>query len=476
MARTAWRRLARCTVLLTCIAGCGTAVDGPLAGTMPEVDAVFAAYGDQTPGCALGVIRDGEFVYRRGYGMASLEHSVPITADTVFRTGSVSKQFTAMVILLLAEEGRLSLDDPVRRWVPELRDFGDRIAIRQLMHHTSGIRDYLTLMALAGYREADYYSADDLLAMLSRQRDLNFRPGAEYLYSNSGYFLLGEVVERATGQSLAAVAEERIFAPLGMSQSHLHDEHTRLVPNRANGYSPGDGGFDVSMTTLPIVGDGGLFTTVNESLAWDRNFYDNRLGAGSPELVRRWLQPGMLDSGEPLEYSAGIAVTTYRGQRLVSHGGAFVGFRADLLRFPEQRFGVTVLCNVSTANPSELGRRVADIYLADDLGPRPSPAATEEPAVAPQEFALSVAELRDFEGRYVSPELRVTYMLEIQDGELFWEIPLRRRDWLASEGPDRMRAQEWPVLFRFERDSAGRVSGFELDAGRVVDLWFERVR
>ncbi len=474
--RVSWYRLAPSAALLTCIASCAAPVDRPLSGAMPEVDAVFSAYTDQTPGCALGVIRDGEFVYRRGYGMANLEHGAPIDADTVFRLASVSKQFTAMVVLLLAEEGRLSLDDPVRRWISELRDFGDRISIRQLIHHTSGIRDYLTLMRLAGYRDADYYSAADLLAMLARQRDLNFRPGAEHLYSNSGYFLLGEIVERVTGQSLAAAAEERIFAPLGMSQTHFHDDHTRLVPRRASGYAPGDDGLDVSMTTLPIVGDGGVLTTVNDLLAWDRNFYQNRLGSGSPELITRWLQPGALDSGEPIEYSAGITDGTYRGRRLVSHGGSYVGFRANILRFPEQRFTAIVLCNVATANPSRLGRQVADAYLADELGPRSSDAGSEVAAPAPAEFALSVAELRELEGRYVSPELRSTYVLEIAEGELYWEIPLRLRYRLVSEGRDRMRGDGWPVLFRFERDSAGRVSGFELDAGRVVDLWFERVR
>ena len=470
-----WQHLAPSAALLACVTGCAAPVDQPLIGAMPEIDAVFASYGDQTPGCALGVIRDGEFIYRRGYGMANLEHSMPINADTVFRTGSVSKQFTAMIVLLLVEEGRLSLDDSVRRWIPELRDFGDQISVRQLLHHTSGIRDYLTLMALGGYRDADYFSVAELLARLARQRDLNFRPGAEHLYSNSGYFLLGEIVARVTGQSLAAVADERVFAPLGMSQTHFHDDYSRLVPNRASGYAPDDDGFNISMTTLPIVGDGGVFTTVNDLLAWDRNFYENRLGSGSPELITRWLRPGTLDSGEPIEYAAGITDGTYRGVRLVSHGGSYVGFRANILRFPEQRFTAIVLCNVATANPSQLGRRVADVYLADELGTR-GPDVAPEPAAPPQEFSLSVAELREFEGRYVSSELRSNYVLAIEDGELYWEIPLGLRYRLASEGRDRMRADEWPVLFRFERDSAGRVSGFELDAGRVVDLWFERVR
>lgn len=476
MVRATWGHLASSAVLLGFAVGCAAPEDGPPTRAMPEVDAVFAAYGEQTPGCALGVIRAGEFIYRRWYGLANLEHGVPINADTVFRTGSVSKQFTAMIVLLLAEEGRLSLDDAVSQWIPELRDFGDRVTLRQLIHHTSGIRDYLTLMRLAGYREADYYSAPDLLAMLARQRDLNFRPGAEFLYSNSGYFLLGEVVERATGKSLAAVADERLFAPLGMGETHFHDDHERLVQNRANGYAAADGGFTVSMTTLPIVGDGGVFTTVNDLLAWDRNFYDNRLGSASPELITRWLQPGTLDSGEPIAYSAGITDGKYRDLRLVSHSGGFVGFRADILRFPEQRFTAIVLCNVSTANPSALGRAVADVVLTDELGRRPSEPVTAQTAPDSPEFALSVAELREFEGRYVSSELRSSYVLEIDEGELYWEMPLRFRHRLASEGADRMRADEWPVLFRFERDSRGRVSGFELDAGRVVDLWFERVR
>lgn len=476
MVHATWWYVGPSVALLALAVGCAAPVDGPLTATIPEVDAVFAAYDDQTPGCALGVIRDGEFIYRRGYGLANLEHSVPISAETVFRIASVSKQFTAMIVLLLEQDGLLSLDDAVGRWIPQLRDFGDRVTLRQLVHHTSGVRDYLTLMALAGYREADYYAAPDLMAMLARQRDLNFRPGAEFLYSNSGYFLLGEVVQRATGKSLAGVAEERLFAPLGMGETHFHDDPERLVPNRASGYAAADDGFTISMTNLPIVGDGGVFTTVNDLLAWDRNYYDNHLGSGAPELITRWLQPGTLDSGEPIAYSAGITDSTYRGLQLVSHSGGFVGFRANILRFPEQRFTIIVLCNTSTANPSALGRSVADVLIADQLGRRPSEPVAAETALASPEFALSVAELREFEGRYVSSELRSSYVLEIEEGELYWEIPLRLRHRLASEGLDHMRADEWPVLFRFERDSGGRVSGFELDAGRVVGLWFERVR
>ena len=476
MAGPTWWCLLPSAALIAYMAGCANPADRPLSGGIPDVDEVFSEYGDQTPGCALGVIRDGEFVYRRGYGMANLEHGVPINPDSVFRVASVSKQFTAMVVLLLVEDGRLSLDDSVRQWIAELRAFGDRISIRQLIHHTSGIRDYLTLMELAGYRDADYFSAADLLGMLGRQHDLNFRPGAEHLYSNSGYFLLGEIIQRVTGKSLAAVAEERIFALLGMSHTHFHDDHSRLVLNRASGYVPGDSGFEISMTTLPIVGDGGLFTTVNDLLAWDRNFYENRLGSGSPELITRWLQPGTLDSAKPIEYAAGIIDRTYRGARLVSHGGGIAGFRANILRFPELRFTTVVLCNVASADPSKFGREVADFFLAEELGPRLLEVAPKQVTVATPEFALSVAELREFAGRYVSPELRVSYLLEIDEGELYWEIPLRLRYRLVSEGGDRMRSDEVPVHFHFERDSAGRVSGFELDAGRVVDLWFERVR
>lgn len=468
-------------LLCTLAAGCGSEEGRGILGGNGAVDAIFAEYsGPDSPGCALGVIEEGEFVYRRGYGLANLEHRIPNTPDSVFRVGSVSKQFVGMLVLLLEEEGLVSREDDIRRWVPEIPDFGFTITVDHLLHHTSGLRDYLVLMSLAGYRDEDYYTASELLAVLSRQRELNFAPGHEHLYSNTGYFLLGQIIERATDQTLDEAAQQRIFGPLGMIDSHFHDDATRVVPRRASGYAPApDGdGWIISMTTLPIVGDGAVFTTVNDLLAWDRNFYDNRLGAGDPELIERWLESGVLADGTDTGYGAGIAVSEYRGLREVSHGGSFVGFRAQMMRFPERRFGVVVLCNVSTAEPTRLARRVADVYLGDAMGP-PQPASdqpAERDGATEGEFLLPLADLRGFAGRFTSPELQVTYVLGVEDGRLVWQIPGRFRSVLLPDQEDRFRGEDFPsAVFRFARNSNGEVSGFLLDAGRVQNLWFERV-
>lgn len=474
-------RAAAGLLLLSLLTACGQQGAPPLlTGARPEVDAVFVDYDTPgSPGCSLGVIENGEFIYRKGYGLANLEYNIPLDADSVFRVGSVSKQFVAMLVLLLERDGELSLDDDVHQWIPELPDFGEEITVAHLLYHTSGLRDYLELMALAGYRDEDYYNADELLAVLSRQRELNFTPGDEHLYSNTGYFLLGQIIERITGKSLNDAAQERIFGPLGMTSTHFQDDASRIVPHRASGYAPAEGGgFVISMTTLPIVGDGGVFTTVNDLLAWDRNFYDNQLGGGQA-LIDRWLTPGRLNDGSSAGYSAGIVDYTYRGLRVVGHGGAFVGFRAEVMRFPEQRLGVITLCNVSTANPTRLSLRVAEVFLGDQMSPPEATVGDDESSAEndeqSEEFPLPVAELRDFEGRFVSPELQVTYVLSVGDGQLVWEIPHKQTSPLRPQGEDRFRAESWPVVFRFVRTSRGQVSGFLVDLGRVKNLWFERV-
>jgi len=345
-----------------------------------RVDKLFAAWErPDSPGCALSVIEDGQFVYQRGYGMANLEHDVPISSQTVFRIGSTSKQFTAMCVTLLAEQGRLSLDDDIRKYLPEIPEYERPVTIRHLVHHTSGLRDYLTLMELAGMRDQDFYTDEEVIEMLARQKELNFAPGDEYLYSNTGYYLLGVIVKRASGQSLRRFAEEHIFGPLGMTSTHFHDDHTEVVKQRAMGYSPKQGGgYRIDVTTLDMVGDGGLFTTVEDLFLWDQNFYHNRLGQGDTGLIRHMLTPGTLNDGEELDYAFGLMVSGYKGLKMVSHAGAFVGFRAEMIRFPEQKVSVICLASLSTINPERLARQVADVYLADQLEEQPETRFLEE--------------------------------------------------------------------------------------------------
>ena len=273
------------------------------AGAQPSpaaLDAVFAEWDrDDSPGCAAGALRNGEFVFRGAYGMANLDYGIPLTPDSIFRMASVSKQFTVAAVLVAEDQGLLSLEDPLRKHFPDLPDWADPVRIRHLVHHTSGIRDYLVVMSLRGFGDDAHYTDADVLAALRRLERLNFDPGTEYLYSNSGYWLLAELIPRVSGQTLRQFAGEHLFAPVGMTGSHFHDRRREIVPERATGYRPRPeaegGGFEEDMTTLEMVGDGGLYTSVNELRHWERMFLDP--AALGPDLLRRLTAPGRFNDG-----------------------------------------------------------------------------------------------------------------------------------------------------------------------------------
>ena len=420
-----------------------------------KVDAVFTAYDKPgSPGCALGVIRDGMLIHSRGYGLANLEHSVSITGTTVFDIGSTSKQFTATAILLLAHQGKLSLDDDIRKHIPELPAYGPSITIHHLLHHTSGLRDYLTLMALAGIDFDGVTGDDDALRLITRQKALNFTPGDERLYSNSGYFLLSVIVKRASGKSLREFAVENIFGPLGMTSTHFHDNHAEIVPQRATGYAPRrEGGFRIDMSGFEQTGDGAVYTTIEDLLLWDHNFYEPKVGG--QKLLEQLHTTGVLNNGEKLTYAAGLVVSQYRGLKMVSHGGAWAGYRADLLRFPEQKFSVICLCNVANSNPSRLARQVAEIHLSDQM--QAAAPATQSAAAAPGTVTLSEAELKGKTGLYhhaVSGDLmRIT----LRDAKLWLSVSGEPPEELHPLSPTRFRVADWPpsVELSFEPAAAG---------------------
>jgi CubicO group peptidase (beta-lactamase class C family) len=332
---------------------------------MRDVDALFAEWDrPDSPGGVVGVIGNGRFLYQRGYGCTNLAEGIPITPNTVFRVASVSKQFTAACIALLAEAGELSLDDEVGRYFPELPRWETAVNIRHLVHHTSGWPDYLELMAAAGKCDHDYYTGEEVLLMLSRHSEPSFLPGREHSYSNTNYFLLGELVRRVSGLSLRAFAEAHIFQPLGMHHSHFHDDHPEVVPQLAIGYGPQpSGGFAMSMTPLDIVGDGGLLTTIGDLLLWDQNFYNNRLGQRDPELVAQLVIGGLLDNGRSVPYAFGLEISSYQGEPVIRHSGSFVGYRAEMMRFPLQKLTIICLANLSTIETTMLAQHVADNYL-----------------------------------------------------------------------------------------------------------------
>ncbi len=365
------------------------------SGRAARVDAVFKDFDTQlSPGCAVAVYQGDRIVYQRAYGMANLDHDVPLSPRSVFHVASVSKQFTATAILLLAQAGTIDLDDDVRRHVPELPDLSHRITIRHLIHHTSGIRDQWALLGLAGWRYSrDLITDDDVLELLSRQRGLNFAPGERFLYSNSGYTLLAIIVSRASGQSFREFTTERIFKPLGMANTHFRDAFTEVVKHQAYGYAREGDTFRLSVTNFDTAGATSLLTTVEDLARWNFNF--EKPTVGDATLIARLTERGTLADKTSIDYASGLSHGVYRGQPTVGHGGADAGYRADFVRFPAQRFGVACACNLASANPGELSRKVADVFLSDVLDSAPTLTASEE-----VEVPLPPAQLATYAGLY----------------------------------------------------------------------------
>jgi CubicO group peptidase (beta-lactamase class C family) len=415
------KRIAMLVALLAALPLAGTAdaasKAAPNAARSQEgqVDALFARWNRPgRPGAVVAVIRDGKVVLGRSYGMADLERGVAMSPAAAFFIGSMSKQFTAFAIQLLARDGKLSLDDDIRTYLPDVPDFGTKITIRHLLHHTSGLRDYFDLMAMAGRRMDDVIAEDTALALIGRQQALNFPPGQAWEYSNTGYLLLGRIVQRVSGKPLPEFARERIFAPLGMTHTVFQHDYGSLVPGRALPYLPSErGGYQNVAVSVATTGDGGVLTTVGDLALWDRNFYDGRVGG--MDVVRQMLATGVLNDGNPIEYASGLFVRTYRGLRLVEHGGSITGYSAQLWRFPDQRLSVMVLANTADMDTDRMVSELADIYLGATPGIQPAtPTAPEQ---TPSEIATDPARLDTLVGYYAtSPETGVTFTNE--DGRL----------------------------------------------------------
>ena len=443
------------------------------------VDDLFRPWhSPDSPGAAVLVIDGRRIVHASGYGMANLEHGIAIRPDTVFDIASVSKQFAAMSIALLEADGRLALDDDVRRYVPELADFGDRITIRHLVHHTSGIRDWPNSLAMGGWSYEDVVSFNQILRMAYHQRELNFRPGAAYSYSNTGYNLLAEIVTRVSGVPFARFCDERIFRPLGMRKTHFHADHSAVVANRASSYRPGpDGRFRNAISNLTALGSSSLFTTIEDLAKWIDNLHAASPVVGSAAIISRLHERGRLNSGETVAYAFGHVIGEYRGLRVVNHTGSWAGYRSVLERFPDERFGVVILANTTDMNPSALARQVADIYLDDRLGPRAeAPAASgDQPAtsVDGRPWQPSPADLEAYVGEYRSSELMTDYVLDVRGGQLVAEHFRLGEIRLRPVEPDRFQAATLGEV-RFRRDATGAVIGFTANTDRVRGLRFER--
>ncbi|HEX4542361.1 MAG TPA: serine hydrolase domain-containing protein [Candidatus Acidoferrum sp.] len=483
-----WRRILGSVLAILLIFG-GQAAAAASADDDKKTAAVDEVFTDLTkpgsPGCALGVYRDGNILYAKGYGLANLEENVPITPDSVFDIGSTSKQFTAASILLLEKQGKLSVNDDVRKYIPELPDYGTNITLLHLLNHTSGLRDYLTLMELAGINTDSVTTDEDALQIITRQKALNFAPGRDWLYSNTGFFLLSLIVKRASGQTLREFASENIFTPLGMAHTQFRDDHTSLIANRALAYDPNErGGFTLDVSYFEQTGDGAVHTSVEDLQKWDENFYSAQIG-GKEFLAELQLQ-GKLTAGKILDYAKGLFLQDYRGLPTVRHGGSWGGYRAELLRFPQRHFSVACLCNLASAHPGERADRVSDIYLGPLMKPKEEKKEAQKgPQNQVKPITLTGAQLSVYAGDYWSAELGVAYRLAVSDGGLKMVAlvdgagtlranNLSFRQLFSATASDDFSMEKSLIAIHFQRDSNQLVKGFTLDAGRTRGVAFSR--
>lgn len=440
------------------------------ASNAARVDQLFQTWNTpDSPGCAVAVMKDGRIIYERGYGMADLAHDVKITPTTIFHVASMSKQFTAASILMLAQDGKLSLDDPIRKYIPELPNFGVPITLRELLHHISGLRDQWELLMFDGWRldSPDLVTDGDILYLLSRQKELNFPPGSDFTYCNTGYTLLAQVVDRVSGQSLREFTTSRLFQPLGMKNTHFRDDHAEVVKNIAYAYELRDHAFGFSVPNFDTVGATSLLTTVEDLARWDENFYTEQVVGA--KVIQQLQERGQLNDGTPLHYAAGLYLYDYRGLKVVDHNGGDAGYVADMMRFPAQHFSAATLCNLSSIDPTDLNRRVADIYLANRL--RPTPAAG-----AP--FQVNPEQLRSKAGTYINSSggdglVRLRY----RDGALWADAYVGPSFRLEAVSASRFRIPKFSQDYDFSEDGGSHFvwTGEAEEVGSDKSDRFDRV-
>ena len=410
-----------------------------------RVDKLFQAWDTpDSPGCVVGVIQDGELVYVRAYGMAGMVDDSPLTPKSAFNVQSIGKQFTAACIALLVQENLIALDDDIRKYLPEFPDYGTPITVRHLVHHTSGLRDYIHLVMLAGIDFRDHFTHTDALQIIMRQKSLNLEPGARHVYGNSGYVLMAEIIERVGGSSFGDFVEAHIFRPLGMKDSYMLDRDRPDNVHRVKGYTPKpDGKFEEDLTNFKVKGHGAFVTTIGDLFLWDQNFYDSKIGgSGFVELI---FSRGILNTGEESNYAFGLLRGQYKGLENARHAGEWDGIRTDMIRFPEQRFTAICLANLDTIPATRLTRQIADIYLEDEF------------------------RLQEFVGEYSNDELPAIHQMVLKGTEIY----LRHGD--GDEEPINLRADQFKLMLadaHFVRDEGNKIIGFTCSTDRVQDIHF----
>jgi CubicO group peptidase (beta-lactamase class C family) len=446
---------------LLILAGVAAACSQPASEADPRVDEIFARWDSpESPGCALSVAIAGDMVLSHAWGMADLEHGIPNTPSTIFEGGSLAKQFTSAAVVLLALDGKLSLDDDVRTYIPEVRDYGTPVTLRRLMTHTSGMRDWGSVASISGWGRGERsHRHAHVLDIVSRQSALNFEPGHEYSYSNTGYNLLAVVVDRVSGMPFAEFSRERIFEPLGMSDTQWRDDYRRLVPRRSTAYSAAEDGFLINRPIEYVHGNGGILSTVGDLQVWNAALTDGRLGG--EEFVRMMHDRATLNDGRRISYAGGLQLRDFAGVPSITHTGSTAGYRGFIGRYPDQQLSIAILCNVGNANPGALGGQVARVFLGDAASPDPEPG---------EGMSLSAGELEAKAGLYREVDTGDPLRIALEDGAL----RVGNQRLIAHSASEfQVGASERRLVFADAAD--GRRAGIDEYTGEYYDNTYEPI-
>ncbi|HEX2627630.1 MAG TPA: serine hydrolase domain-containing protein, partial [Chitinophagaceae bacterium] len=413
------------SIVFTWIISSMIAFNGVAQGDLEKkVDKVYARYNSNTPGAAVIVVKEGKVVFKKGYGTANIEHGIPITSSTVFQLASVSKQFTAFSIYLLQKQGKISLEDDIRKYFPEMKDYGKTIKIKYLLAHTSGIRDEAATFALAGWREEDVATTEFILRTTFRQKELNFEPGTAFGYCNTGYTLLAEIIKRVTGKSLREYAQENIFGPLGMNSTQINDDFHRIVKNKADSYEKDNGVYQRCEFVNANQGPSNIYTTVEDLAKWIDNFYNPK--SGDAQVIAEFNKASLLDNGQPVVFAIfdgsdtayhakGQLRRRYNGMDVFSHGGHSAGYRSTMWRFPQKKHAVITLSNDEHNQTLADVEAIFGIFFPDEMKQGPIPTASKPAIPALPAFTNNLAE---FNGYYYSDEMETGYTVKMEGGKL----------------------------------------------------------
>ncbi|MBO0340405.1 serine hydrolase domain-containing protein [Flagellimonas profundi] len=438
-----------------------------------QIDAFFNDWNSENhPGGVVGVIKSNETIYLKAFGNASLEYKVPNNKSTLFNIGSISKQFTAMGIVLLQQKGLLSVDDKVQKYFPEFPIFSNPITLKHVLQHTSGLRDFHELMTLAGWRGDDYRTNGDVVRLLQMQTDLNFKPGEKFMYSNTGYVVLAEIIEKVTGEDFKVWMQNNVFEPLQLKRTYVEDNNQHIVSNRATSYYHShDKVFEMAQAYWAYTGAGNMYSTTEDLLKWAHNFYNPKAGWEQSFAILQTL--GGLTNGDPINYAYGIYIDEMFGKKRIQHAGVVGGYRTFLCIYPEEELSIVVLTNFSNAPFGERADDIAGVLLSETREKlQPFVRSAHQNEIRQQESSM---ELTDCTGTFYSPEIDTHYTF-YQEGDTLKCSHGRHGEFtMEVEGPDVFKSS-WPLeSIKISRNQKGEVIGLHISTGRVKNLWFKKI-